>query len=325
MILGGDVGGTKTNLGLFRADGARLEPIRVERFLNAGHASLEAILALFLADERAPIEAACVGVAGPVVAGTADATNLPWLVSERELARKLGTERVEVVNDLVATAEGIPALADEDVGVVAAGVAAADAAQLVVAAGTGLGVAYLVPVGGGLVAHPSEAGHATFAPQDEEQHALARALRERYGRVSNERVVSGPGLVDVYEHLGARGMPPDDEAFQRRWRAGERGVLVTEYALDKRSERTHRALELFVSCYGAVAGDLALATLARGGVWIGGGIAPAIEAALCDGTFLASFVDKGRLRPLVEAVPVRVIRNPLAALHGAARRAARLR
>lgn len=323
LILAGDVGGTKTLLGRFSVRDGEPVPERVERFASGEHASLEALVAAFLGDTAEPVDAACLGVAGPVVEGRVDATNLPWSVSVDELAARFGWRSASLINDLVATAEGLPALAAREVTELVSGEACEGSAQLVVAAGTGFGAALRVPAGEAWTCLPSEAGHATFAPRGEEQEGLARFLRQRHGRVSVERVVSGPGIAAAYEYFGARGLPADGVEFARRWVAEDRPRLVTEYALERDSARARAALELFLSSYGAAAGDLALATLALGGVWVGGGIAAKLEPSLREGPFRRAFLGEGRLAELVARIPVRLVREPRTALQGAARHAAR--
>jgi glucokinase len=192
--------------------------------------------------------------------------------------------------------------------------------HLLVAAGTGFGAALLVPRDGALVALPSEGGHMDFAPRNPEEQALALFLRERHGRASIERVVSGPGIEDTYEFLAARGFA--DEPVARRAPGRDLAEVVSELALERRSPRAQAALRIFVSAYGAAAGNLVLAAFALGGVWIGGGIAPKIAPLLRDGVFRDALVAKGRMRPLLERVPIRLVKNPRTALFGAARLAA---
>lgn len=324
MILAGDVGGTKTNLGWFHVEGDRVKTVRAGHFSNREYGSCEALIESFLATDRHPVESFCLGVAGPVLSGAVEATNLPWRLSERELGDRLGLPAPTLINDLVATAEGIPALSEDEVVVLEEGAPRPCAVQLVVAAGTGFGAALRVPVDGRMLVLPSEAGHMEYAATAGPMAELADAVRERHGRATIERIVSGPGLVDAYE-LAASSAPHDpDEAFARRWRDEDRGKLITEYALERGSERASRVLDLFVSALGQVVGDLALSVLALGGVWIGGGIAPAIESKLREATFREAFVAKGRMREIVERVPVRLVRNRRTAMLGAARRAARV-
>jgi glucokinase len=324
MILAGDVGGTKTILACFEraSDGLRL---RAEAsFASGEHASFQEILDRFLADHDARPEAACFGIAGPVVEGRATTTNLPWpALEEAELRRWLGVERVLLANDLEAAAYGMLALPaadlvalDPEAGPGRPGNAA------VIAAGTGLGEAFLVWDGRRYRAVAGEGGHVDFAPRSDEQIELLRFARQELGgRVSVERLLSGPGLHRIYRFArGGEGAEPSWLA--RRLESEDPSAVVSEVALEGRDPACVRALGLFVSLYGAEAGDLALKTLAVGGVFVAGGIAPCILPALRSGAFLEAFRDKGRFGDLLGTIPVRVATNPRAPLLGAAHRAA---
>lgn len=321
MILAGDIGGTKTYVGLFEAGPGRPRKLRGESFASRDHHGLLPILDAFLAGERGTIEASCFGVAGPVRAGRADPANLPWTVDAAEIADRFAIPHVELVNDLVAMAGGIPALAPDELASLHSGTPEPSGNAALVSAGTGLGVAILAANDGGLVPVASEGGHSDFAPGNEDEAGLWRSLRERFGHVSVERVVSGPGLVNIFEHLRASSsaeIPPELDAALA---AGDPAPVIAHWGANGRSALCAKALAMFLSCYGAAAGNVALIGLATRGVYLGGGIAPKLLPQLRGGEFLDGFRDKGRYRKMMESIPVSVILNPETALLGAAARA----
>jgi glucokinase len=340
LILAGDIGGTKTNIGLFDAsrpssDG-RDAPDLVKRstYASREHASAFDVIERFLTEVNGrysskDVGAVCLGVAGAVTDGRAQSPNLPWTVDAREVAERLGLRDVTVINDLVATALGIPALREDEFHILRAGDAGAQPRTMmgvVLAAGTGLGIALLVPRGGEWSPMASEGGHAGFAPGTDEEIGLLRFLMRRYGEdVSVERAVSGPGLLETYRYLLELGrLQPDPtvrEALEHH--ASDATRLISENGLSGRCTVCASALDLFVRMYGSAAGDVALTTFARGGVFLGGGIAPKILPKLSDGAFTEAFLAKGRFRSFLERVPVRVILNQETAMLGAARRAVR--
>ena len=333
MILAGDVGGTKTNVGLFEVEDGRPRLIRAESYVSEEHAGLAALLAAFLAGHpEARIDAACFGVPGAVIDNRAETPNLSWDVDGGRIAAETGLPRVVLINDLVATAEGIPVLKEDELTTLQTGVPEApgrEGNRVLIAAGTGLGTALVPRIGDRWVPVASEGGHSDFAPRNEEEMGLLRYLRERFGRVSVERVLSGPGLFNIYSYLRdvhhVQGNPRVRQALTEGL---DPARVIGEAALaagpDARCGLCVRALEIFVAVYGAMAGNLALIGTATGGVYIGGGIAPKILPRLADGLFLQTFLAKGRYTPYLERVPVRVILNDRAALLGAARRAATL-
>ncbi len=335
MILAGDVGGTKSNLGLFEvADDGRLELVRSAQYRSPDHPGLGAVVAAFLAagpPVPGGLRAACFGIAGPVVDNRVSTPNLAWVVDGAELAREADVPVVSLINDLVATAEGIPELAAGEVAVLQPGAPeepGREGNRALVAAGTGLGTAFIPRVGERWVPVPSEGGHVDFAPRVEEEIGLLRHLRERFGRVSVERVLSGPGLSNIYRYLVDEVKLAESPQVRQRLAAGEDPArVIGESGLAGPAGGCavcFRALEIFVAVYGAVAGNIALLGTATGGVWLGGGIAPKILPRLTDGLFRETFRAKGRFTAFLERVPVRVILNDRAALLGAARRAASL-
>lgn len=333
MILAGDIGGTKTNLGLFEvADGVpRL--VRSATYRSEEHTGLAPLLAVFLAEvPGVRVEAACFGVAGTIVENRAVTPNLSWDVDAVTIAAETGLPRVLLINDLVATAEGLPLLRENELATLQAGVPGGpghEGNRVLIAAGTGLGTSLLPWIGDRWVPVASEGGHADFAPRNEEEVGLLRYLRERFGRVSLERVVSGPGLFNIYNYLrDSRHLPENPRVREALARHEDPSRVIGEAALaadaEARCGLCARALEMFVAAYAAAAGNLALLGTAAGGVYLGGGIAPKILPRLTDGLFLQTFLAKGRYTPYLERVPVRVILNDRAALLGAARRAAAL-
>jgi len=317
MILAGDVGGTKTDLAIFDRDVRLVDRARYE---SGRHESLRDIVRDFVSTRPVRIEAACFGVAGPVRRGTAKTTNLPWTVSAAALEQILGLDTVRLINDLEATAFGVGALAGDDLAVVHEGAPDAAGHAAVIAAGTGLGEAGLFWDGHRHRPFASEGGHATFAPVNDLELALLTHLRREFDHVSWERVLSGQGLFNIYRFLRDTGRHDEPAWLAEAIAQGDPPAAVTNAALVGTSELAGAALDLFVSLYGSEAGNLALKTYATGGVYVAGGIAPKILPRLLDGAFARAFTAKGRMAPLLSAVPVRVVLSDLVNLLGAARR-----
>ena len=318
MILAGDIGGTSTRLALFDVGSGALQVVAQQRYASREHAGLAEIVKAFTAVHAQPIEKACFGIAGPIRDGKAETPNLPWVIEARVLADQLSLSGVTLLNDLEANAWGVFTLADADVAQIAVGAPAGDGNAAIISAGTGLGEAGYVWDGSRLRPFASEGGHADFAPRDELTLELYRWLRGRHGHVSWERVVSGPGLVNIYTFLRDVKGGAESKALTAAMSAGDPAAAISIAALDESSELAVRALDLFVILYGAEAGNLALKMKATQGVWIGGGIAPKILPRLKRPGFLEAFRDKGRFRSFLEAIPVRVVLNETTALRGAA-------
>jgi glucokinase len=314
VILAGDVGGTSTRLARFGGDDGRPEREWVGR--SADHESLAALVRTFLGSDPPP-EIAVFGIAGPVVGNACDATNLAWRVDGDALGRALGIRRVLLVNDLVATAHGLAVLPPDDLEILQAGTALPGNRALI-AAGTGLGQAVLAPDGSGWTPLATEGGHADFAPGDPVEDQLLVWLRARHGHVSWERVLSGPGLADLYRFHAATGRGEEPEGFAARFAAAPDPAALVSEAARGDNPRARLVIERFVSLYGAQAGNLALQSLALGGVYVGGGIAPRILPFLRAGGFLTAFRAKGRFAPLLATIPVTVMLDDRAALWGAA-------
>jgi len=318
MILTGDVGGTKTRLAWCSKQGLRLK-IEGERFFNSrDYPSFEAVLEAFLKERRNDLAGACFGIAGPVAEGRSQATNLPWMVDARALERLLGLSRVGLLNDLEAMAYGTQVLPEDAVVVLNSGQGHARGSIGILAAGTGLGEAALIWNGEGFTAMASEGGHADFAPRNELEFGLLQFLSRQHGHVSYERVLSGPGKIQIYEYLKQAGLGEEPGWLAHELSKADPSPVISEMALNGKSKLCAKALELFVSIYGAEAGNLALKVLARGGIYLGGGIAPSILPLLRSGVFMKAFTDKGRFEGLLRKIPVRVILDERASLYGAA-------
>ncbi|HXV76721.1 MAG TPA: glucokinase [Candidatus Polarisedimenticolaceae bacterium] len=319
MILAADVGGTKTHLGLFRRSGARLTSVREQSFPSQEFASLEAIVAEFVGSRTRTIDRCSVGVAGPVVGGRSQVVNLRWPVDANRLALRLGLDHVTLLNDLEANAWGIAHLPPRKLINLTPGVRSRGGNAALISAGTGLGMAILFPDGDRLRPSASEGGHQEFAPRDDLEIELLRFLRKRHGRVSIERVVAGPGFSAIYRFLIEHGWGRESAEMARRLAAADdpNGV-ISEAGLEDRDPVARMTLQMFVSLFGAAAGDLALVSKSTAGVFVGGGIAPKILPELRRGEFVQSFRRKGRLTPLLEQIPVKVIVEPRTALIGAA-------
>jgi glucokinase len=320
MILAGDIGGTKTNLALFEegGPGGVGELVLHQSFPSRDYGSLEAILGVFTSANRHDVSRAGFGIAGAVVNGRVETLNLPWVITERALADLLGLDRVTVVNDLASMALGIAHLRPHQVLELQPGRPAPEGNRGLIAAGTGCGMAGLVYHEGRYLTLSSEGGHVELGPRGGLEIELLRYLAKRYGHVSYERVLSGPGLVNVYSFLRDGGYAREPEWMARRMAEGDPAAAVSGAALAGECELAGMALDMFVSVYGAAAGNLALTVLATGGLYVGGGIAPKIIDRIKAGGFLAAFHDKGRYVDLMRDIPVRVILDEHTALYGSA-------
>ena len=351
MILAGDSGGTKTHLALYEWTTERIDPLRLETFLSADYGSLDEMLTEFLAPPRPPIaidqlervsqedaspfpgtpvapltlDAACFGVAGPVFQNHSRTTNLPWVVDGPALSKQFDIRHVQLLNDLEAMAHGILLLRPDELVTLNVGTPPTHKQAIaLIAAGTGLGESILFWDGTAYRPMPSEGGHTDFAPNSDQEIELLRYIRSQYLHVSYERLVSGPGLVAIYEYLR------DAKKNEPTWlaekiKAGDAAAEIAEAGLKGQAEIAKQALDLFASIYGAEAGNLALKAMAINGVYVGGGIAPKLLAKLKDGDFMKAFINKGRYKRLMSQIPVHVVMNQKTGLLGAATMAARLR
>ncbi len=316
MLLAGDVGGTKTRLGLFQRAPRRPEPIGISAFPTTEFDSFSDILRAFARDVRTPgeIDAAAIGVAGPVVNQRARLTNVSFDVAAAEITAWCGATRVTLLNDLEAMANSVDVLRPDEMVELQAGVMQADGNAVVIAAGTGLGEAYLHRVQGRLRPVPSEGGHADFAPRTDREIDLLRMLRDMYGRVDVERVLCGPCIVNLHR-FAHRGRPCP--ALIAAPLGGE-PAAIAQAAMTTRCPYCVETMELFVSAYGSEAGNLAMRGVATAGVYVGGGIAPRILPLLQRGAFMEAFSRKPPMEELLSRIPVKVILNAEAGVLGAA-------
>lgn len=302
MWLVGDVGGTKTDLALSEMRDKNIVFLREARFQNAHFSSLIEVLSKFLQSEKLAIHGAVLGVAGPVTQDEAILANCPWTIRLSEIKKMLRLEKVKLVNDLEAYASGIPFLSPQDFDVLHFGDPEPEKPQALVALGTGLGHATLLPSNSGLQIVPSEGGHSSFAPRNSEDVALLEFLWKKFKRVSVERIVSGPGLYEIFQFYEQHSSSP--EWLKQGLKNEDPSAFIAQMALEKKSKICEQSLHLLLSLYGAHSGDFVLNVLARGGVFLAGGIPPKILPALKDGTFLKAFQDKGRLSSLMQQIQI---------------------
>jgi glucokinase len=324
LVLAGDIGGTKTDLAIYAAGrSGALAVVREGTFPSRQYKGLDKLVEEFLAVEGETIRAAAFGIAGPVLADRVKTTNLPWVVRRANLARLLGTESVRLMNDLESMAYGGLFLQPKQVRRLARG-KRREGTIAVIAAGTGLGQGFLFwdgerhhPVG-------TEGGHTDFAPRDDKELALLVYLQRKFSRVSYERVLSGPGLFNIFSFFDEELGHPVSPRVRERLRSEDPGAVIGESGVAGTCPTSVEAVETFVSLYGAQAGNLALAVMAFGGVLVGGGIARKLLPKMTNGPFMRSFLDKGRYRELMSTIPVGILMNPRTALLGAAHAAAEL-
>ena len=321
-VLSGDIGGTKTRVAELELGAHGVVTLREVTYDSSSYGSLEHIVKEFLGTQREPTDLAGFGVAGPVRQQRCETTNLPWVVDARAMERDLGLPRVTLTNDLEATAWGISALQPADLSILHPGDPDPKGNLSVVAAGTGLGEAGICRAQAEPRPFGSEGGHADFAPSNELEFALYQYLAQRHGHVSWERLVSGPGIGDIFSflcHFKGIDIP---QWVEPDLLAGDAGGAISKAADAGQCETCEKTMELFVRLYGREAGNHALKIMATGGVYLGGGIAPKILPRLQEPAFLEAFFSKGRMEPLMRNMPVQVILNDKAALYGAALAAA---
>ena len=321
MILAGDIGGTKTQLGLFEIEKGAVSVFRKAVFPSQAYSGLDQIIIEFLENLGQKITAACFGVAGPVIDGNCTTTNLPWVVNSSKLAALLSLDVVTLLNDLEAIGYGIPLLEPDQMCVLNEG-EQTQGNFGIIAAGTGLGEASLFWDGERHIPSASEGGHVDFAPRNEIEIELLQFMFKKLGRISVERIVSGPGLFSIYEFLRDSGYGRESKTIAARFAEQDPSSVISTAALNGECPLSVQALDLFTTIYGATAGNLALTLMATGGIYIAGGIAPKILEKLQDGSFMRAFTDKGRFSALVSKIPVLVILNDEVPLLGAARVAA---
>src|SRR5271168_2291729 len=307
MILAGDIGGTNARLAYFQPQNGHLKMVSERVFPSREHSELGEIVTAFVDDSGTRPEVACFGIAGPVRNGRVETSNLPWVIEQSRLAKQIQSATI-LINDLEAGAWGIGGLTAQDM-VPLNQVGPSTGNQAVIAPGTGLGEAGLYWNGRQFEVFACEGGHADFAPQGDLQIELLRFLAHRFGHVSYERVLSGPGLVNVYEFLREKGCGDEPAEFAAQLSQGDAAAAISRAALTGTNALAEQALDLWISVYGAETGNLALKTMATGGIFLGGGISPKILPRLTGPLFMRAFVEKGRLRPLLESIPVHVVTN----------------
>lgn len=319
MYLVGDIGGTKTNIAILDFSSGNFKTLFEKSFPSKDYDSLRTIVKKVYEEDikgKFNITKACFGVAGPVKNGKCDATNLPWLVDSKKIAEVLNLNTVSLLNDLEAAAYGIECLEDKDLMVLNKGEEQKGGTRCLISAGTGLGESIMVYDGKNYRPIPSEGGHTDFAPRTKIEMDLLENLIGKYGRISYERVLSGPGLANVYEFFKKTSYQDISAWLSDRIKQEDPSAVISEVGMSKKDEACEKALDLFVSIYGAEAGNLALKSLATGGVYIGGGIAPKILDKIKEGSFMQSFTNKGRLAVMISQMPVKVILNPKHPLMG---------
>lgn len=316
MLLAGDVGGTKTLLALYE-DGA--SPLRRQRFESADYEALTPMIREFLGDDAGRVRAAAIGIAGPVVDDRCQATNLPWVVDARELERDCGIQQVRLLNDFAAVALGIGALPPERLRPLQPAPVHEGALAAVIGAGTGLGQAIIAPsTTGSVQVFSTEGGHTDFAPRNAREIALLASLLQRHERVSVERIVSGPGITLLYRHVVESGLAPSDPALDRAVEHTPE-LAPQQIAEAEGQPAADLAIDWFIRLYGAEAGNLALKTIPRAGLFVAGGIAPKLRGRISDGRFVESFRAKGRMQPVLESIPIWLVDEPQVGLVGAHR------
>lgn len=319
IVLAGDVGGTKTLLALFECRDSCLVELKSKKYKSHDFANLEMVVKDFLNHQKIKPQIAVFGIPGPVENGKAKSTNLPWAVDEKNLIKQTKIPTVKIINDLVSTAYDVPYLKPEEIIQIKDGACNNSGTLVVIAPGTGLGQAFLISEGNKKIIIPSEGGHADFAPTNEIEVELYLFLYKKFKHVSLERIISGNGLLNIFDYLvQSKFAKPKSETIEKM-KIKDKAAVITDMAIDKKDIVCDKALEIFVSALGAHAGNLVITLLATGGVYLGGGIPYKILPKLMDKTFENSFTRKGRLEDIVEATPVYVINNNNAALHGAAR------
>ncbi len=321
MILAGDIGGTNARLASFQAQNGNLRLVTERIFPSREYGGLGEIVCRFMKDLSVQPEVACFGIAGPVHDGRVETSNLPWVIEQSRLAKQISLPATLLINDLEANAWGIGELSSQDLTPLN-NVGPSVGNQAVIAPGTGLGEAGLFWDGRQHQVFACEGGHTDFAPQGDLQIELLSFLAGRFGHVSYERILSGPGLVNVYEFLRGKNSSDEPAGFATQVGGANAAAAISHAALKGTNPLAERALELWIAVYGAEAGNLALKAMATGGIFLSGGISPKILPKLTGPTFMNAFLEKGRLRPLLENIPVLVVTNDKAGLLGAARCAA---
>jgi glucokinase len=329
-ILAGDIGGTKTLLQILRLDESSLNvtALHEQRFDSQAYSNFEDLLKEFIdsCDNQLEqtIRAACIGVAGPVSDTIAEVTNLPWRIDSQSLQQIFDIASVRLINDFQAVGYGISSLSDTDISVLQNGMYQDQGIRAVIGAGTGLGQGILTWRDNYYDVMASEGGHVDFAPVDEEQIQLLQYLKQQFDHVTYERLVSGPGLCNIYAFISSLHPEQESPELRQAMRSGDQAAAITQFSTNNKDPLAVAAMKLFISIYGAQAGNLALTCLPYGGLYVAGGIAPHIIDKLQDGCFIEAFCNKSKMQDLMSKIPVKVITNPQVGLMGAVNVAKRL-
>ncbi len=318
IVLAGDIGGTNARLAIVELDGRRARIAREGRYPSRDFPGLTPIVDRFCQEAAARPDRACFGMACPVAGDDCTGPNLPWNINARRLAGEIGIPRTTIINDFVALGYGIELLGAGDLTTLQEGTPTPQGPVALIGPGTGLGQGFLLWERNHYRVWPSEGGHGDYAPRGRVQADLLQYLGQRFERVSWERLLSGPGLVNAYRFLVAAAVAPEQATVRAEMDQGDPASVITRHGLAKTDGLSDRALDLFAEVFGAQAGNLALTVLATGGVYLAGGIAPRIVERLGNGPFLTAFRDKGRMSELLSRIPVHVIMNPKVGLLGAA-------
>jgi glucokinase len=324
IVLAGDVGGTNARLATVELTEGAARIVRQSRYPSAQYPGLGPIVHRFREEVVTDLDRACFGIACSLVGDDCTAPNLPWTINARKLATEIGIPCTGIINDFVAVGYGIELLQQSDLELLQVGVTASRGTIALIGAGTGLGQGFLVWERDRYAVQPSEGGHADFAPSGELQSGLLQFLGRQFRRVSWERLLSGPGLVNIYRYLLASAVAPETPAVREEMRQEDPAVVITRHGLARTDRLSDRTVDLFCEILGAQAGNLALTVVATGGVYLAGGIAPVLVERLKSGPFLTAFHNKGRMSELLSQIPVRVIMNPNVGLLGAAAVAGRM-
>jgi glucokinase len=324
IVLAGDVGGTNARIATVEIDGRSARILQPMHYASHDYPGLAPIVRRFCAETGIRPDRACFGVACPVVGGDCTAPNLPWTINADALAREIGIPRTTIINDFVAVGYGIETLVPSDLLTLQEGAPEPNAPIALIGAGTGLGQGFLIWEDDHYRVLASEGGHSDFGPSGDLQVGLLRFLREEFGRVSWERMLSGRGIANIYRYLVAAKVAPEQPSVRDELAREDPASVIARHALEGTDCLSTRAVDLFCEIFGAQAGNLALTVVATGGVYLAGGIAPRLADRLAEGPFIAAFRNKGRLSELLSRIPVYVIMNPNAALLGAAAVAGRL-
>jgi glucokinase len=320
MILAGEIGATRTRLAAFETEGNRLQCVVEKTYMSQQRDGLSGILAEFIKTEGIPVHSACLGVAGPVRAGRSKISNLPWIIDAKEVAKQLRLNSVGLLNDLEAYAYGVDGLESKDFITLSEGLEEVEGNRAVISAKTGLGMAGLY--WDGFRHHPfaCEGGHADFAPRNEMQTELLVYLQKKYGRISCERILSGPGIKNIYDFLRDAHKAEEPEWLRTQMStAADPPALISRLALESKAAICDQTLSIFVSVFGAQAGNCALNFMSTGGIFIGGVIAAKIVPKMKDPVFLEAFLDKGRMEAILKDMPVKIVVNDDCGMIGAAR------